>query len=53
MLNQNFQMAFDNERPDSAWEEPAPQRDPQRLNTHLQVKKCNNFLKTINVSISD
>ena len=25
------------ERPDSAWQEPAPERDPQRLNTHLQV----------------
>ena len=27
------------ERPDSAWNEPAPVRDPQRLNTHLQVQK--------------
>merc|ERR1712189_45659 len=26
------------ERPDSAWNEPAPVRDPQRLNTHLQVE---------------
>ena len=31
---------IDKERPvsaDSAWSEPAPARDPQRLNTHLQV----------------
>jgi len=26
------------ERPDSAWQEPAPERDPQRLNTHLQIE---------------
>ena len=30
----------DQERPESAWQEPAPARDPQRLNTHLQVHKC-------------
>ena len=29
---------IDKERPDSAWDEPAPARDPQRLNTHLQVR---------------
>ena len=46
-------VAFDKERPDSAWEEPAPQRDPQRLNTHLQVPNKINLLKTPNVSISD
>jgi len=29
---------IDKERPDSAWDEPAPARDPQRLNTHLQIE---------------
>jgi len=28
----------DQERPESAWQEPAPARDPQRLNTHLQIE---------------